>query len=89
MKTMEVYVGNKNTSWVTLDKDIELLGSDGQTLNNFAKLQEKLDSEKKNDKSIIGIVDGKNVRIKFHDNFKFSGIIWSSRTRLSGKYHWV
>jgi predicted nucleic acid-binding protein len=88
MKRMEAYIGNGELRWVSLDKDIELLTPETQVMN-FTSLQKKLESEMKSDKSVVAIVEGKNIRLKLHNTMKFSGIIWSNQKRLSGNYSYI
>ena len=85
MVAVRIYTGNGIYVWASLSKDLEILKPENIT-TDVNKLDAILVKEKEFDKKITGVVDSKNLRLKFKSDGKYTGIIWSSRTSLSGKY---
>lgn len=85
MKVLKAYVGNAVENWVILDKDVQALQEEN-IVTDLVKLQKKFDKENERIENVYGVVDGKILSITLFNDGKWSGMIWSTRTRLSGTY---
>lgn len=81
----EAYMYTGDFSWVRLDKTIQIL-EDKDIIKDNVKLEKKLNQERARDKSIIGIIEAKHLRIKIHETGEFTAIVWSNRSRISGNW---
>jgi hypothetical protein len=92
MRTVEAYVGNGIFSWILLDKEVLALNSENLNfpqlngISKVTKLEDKLNKEHQRNPKAVGYIDGKVLAITLYDDQTWSGMIWSSRTRISGTY---
>lgn len=88
MKVMISYSEPGGLRYVKLDKDIVVIEAE-KVVNNEMKLKEVLAKQRERDNTVLGVVVADNVLIKLHNTMKFSGVIWSTRAKLSGKYEFI
>lgn len=88
MKTMISYSEPGGLQYVKLDKDVVVIEAD-KLVSDEMKLKQVLAKQKDRDKTVMGVIVSENLLIKLHDTMKFSGIIWSTRAKLSGKYEFI
>lgn len=94
MRAVEMYVGDGNFSWVTLSKDVNALSVENinhcteSSSNRTAKLEKDLAKARDyyGADKVSGIVNGKVLILNMLADGKYEGVIWSSRTRISGTY---
>lgn len=83
-KMTQAYIDG-NIRWANLDR--EIIDLEVEEVNtDSSKLSKRLEMEKIKDKTVIGITETKKVLILLHSNNTFTGVIWETRTPLSGSY---
>lgn len=88
MRVVVCYTDPGGIRYVKFDKDIVVIEAE-KIVSDEVKLQKVLKVQRERDPSVMGIVISENVQIKLHNSMKFSGIIWSTRAKLSGKFDFI
>lgn len=86
-KMTQAYVDG-SIRWANLDREVIDLFPE-EVNKDVDKLARRLEMEQLKDKTVIGIVETKKMLILLHANNTFTGVVWETRTQLSGSYNLI